>query len=92
MTSEPSDACENVTNEPTLAVDVGPDGPTYIYARGQNVTNEPALAALVTVAVVYGVPSGAAHLCPLQLSCRGKLPCGRRLDSAHVPGGGALPR
>ena len=44
MTSEPTDACENVTNEPTLAVDVGPDSTTYMNARRQNVTNEPALA------------------------------------------------
>jgi hypothetical protein len=34
----------NATNEPTLDVDVGPDGPTYMNGPTQNSTNEPTVA------------------------------------------------
>jgi hypothetical protein len=40
-TNEDTDGCEIGVNEPTLAVDVGPDGPTYMNAPVKNATNEP---------------------------------------------------
>jgi hypothetical protein len=46
MTNEATDARELVTNEPTIAADVGLESPTYIRALEQNATNEPTIAAL----------------------------------------------
>ena len=39
-TNDPTGQCDIVTNEATDASDVGPDGPTYMYAPTLNSTNE----------------------------------------------------
>ncbi len=41
MTNQPTDGCENVTNEPTLAADVGLESPTCMEAPEQNSTIDP---------------------------------------------------